>query len=179
MNDTRWVSASDPYVTPEGGDAWAKEAAAAGGKGTQRLLAVETVAVRRHIREALRLGPDERAVVRQRLILLNDQPIELADSYYPESITAGTVLAEHRKIKGGAVAALAELGHIAAEVTENVSARQPLPHECDVLGIRDSDCLLVLTRIIRDADGRPVQYDSNRTVARLTRGHTYQKRVVR
>jgi GntR family transcriptional regulator len=177
MSDARWASTSDPYVTPGSGDAWAEQAASQGATGSQRLIAVETVPAPPDVRDALALKDGEDVVVRRRLILLDDQPIELADSFYPATLATGTDLAEPRKIPGGAVAVLDQLGCVPAGVTEQVSARQPTADERAILEIEGDDWLLVLTRVSRDISGRPVEYASMRTIARLTSGHTYQLQV--
>lgn len=177
MNGPRRTSTSDSYVTPQQGDAWSDEAAARRRTGTQRLLNVGTVDADATIQHALSLAHGEHAVVRQRLLLEDDQPIELADSYYPERIAGGTVLAEHRKIRGGALRILDELGHAPAEVTDHLNARWPDSFEQAMLRIGEKEPLLVLTRISRDAAGMPVEYAVMRAVAGRSEGQTYQLRV--
>ncbi|WP_123600832.1 UTRA domain-containing protein [Micromonospora sp. Llam0] len=102
MTDQGWTSSSDPYLVAQQHDAWSAEAAGRGRVGTQQLLGVETIDVDTQVRRALGLATGERAVVRRRLILEDNRPVELADSYYPEPIAAGTPLADNRKVKGGA-----------------------------------------------------------------------------
>lgn len=177
MADPRPTSTSNPYVTPQQGNAWANEAAARRRRGTQQLLHVGSVDVEPNVIQALDLADGERAVVRRRLLLEDDQPVELADSYYPERIAGGTALAEHRKIKGGAVRVLGELGHAPAEVTDHLNARWPDSFEQFTLRIGEKEPLLVLTRISRDASGRPVEYAIMRAVASRSEGQTYQLRA--
>lgn len=179
MSDARWASTSDPYVTPGSGDAWAAQAASQGATGSQRLVAVETIPAPPNVRAALALHDDEDVVVRRRLILMDDQPIELADSFYPAALAAGTSLVEPRKIPGGAIAILGQLGLAPVDVTEQVSARPPTADECALLEIESDDWVLVLTRVSRDTAGRPVEYASMRSIARLTPGHTYQLKAGR
>src|SRR3954454_23367144 len=93
-----WTSVSMPYVSGQRGDAWAAEAAQHGGTGTQKLLAVDEVPASASVAEMLGLSQGEPVVVRRRLILFDDHPVELADSYYPAAIARGTRLAEARKI---------------------------------------------------------------------------------
>ncbi|MGW4461733.1 UTRA domain-containing protein [Micromonospora sp. NPDC004704] len=173
----RWTSTSDPYVTPGAGDAWANEAAARGRTGTQQLLGVETLTPEAPIRTALNLGEEDQAVVRRRLIQEDDQPVELADSYYPFWLASGTRLAENWKIRGGAIAVLAQLGHTAATVTENITARQPTEAERTLLGVDADEPLIVMRRLSRNTDGTPVEYVVTRTVSRLSPGFTYQMQV--
>src|SRR5436305_1117472 len=107
-----WTSVSAPYVTPRAsGDPWMQEAAQHGRTGTQRLREVLTIPPPPAVAEALDLQPGKPVVVRRRVMLLDNQPVELTDSYYPATIAGGTPLAEHRKIPGGAVTLLASLGY--------------------------------------------------------------------
>ncbi|MCD0447605.1 UTRA domain-containing protein [Actinocorallia sp. API 0066] len=164
-----WTSTSVPYITPGSKDVWAEEAAARGGKGSQRIAyAGETVAPA-DIAHLLGLGDDGAAIVRRRVIYLDERPIELTDSYYPPAIAAGTALATPAKIRGGAVTLLAELGHAGAHVQEEVTARPPTPEERDLFALTETEPVLTLTRLIRDDADRPVQADVMVTPARSTR----------
>ncbi|MDQ7904700.1 UTRA domain-containing protein [Phytohabitans sp. ZYX-F-186] len=155
-----WVSVSTPYVTPRSpGDreAWAAEAAQHGHTGTQRLIEVSEVAASPVVAEALRLAADEPVVVRRRLMLLDDKPVELTDSYYPTAIARGTPLAEPRKIPGGAVTLLAELGHRPRRITEDVSSREPTAHERAALALDPQEWVLRLIRVAATDSGQPVE----------------------
>ena len=174
MTTPRWTNTSDRYVTPGHGDAWANEAAARGRVGTQQLLAVETVRPDRHIRVALDLGDNDQVVVRRRLILEDGRPVERADSYYPAQLTAGTPLAESGKIRGGAIAVLAKLGHTPAASTDHITADKPTEADYELLQVDRQEPILVLYRLRRDANGTPVEYMITRAVARLSAGYTYQ-----
>ena len=167
----------NPYVVASGGDAWSAEAAAVGRRGTQRLLAVRTVAPVDEVRAALGLDDAELVVCRSRLMLLDDEPVEIADSFYPASFARGSRLAETGKIRGGAVAVLAELGRAAAEVVESVTARLPDPYEMDVLSVSAAEPLLVLSRVSFDAAGDAVEYADNRMIARRCPPLAYRMRV--
>ncbi|MFV2010956.1 MULTISPECIES: GntR family transcriptional regulator [unclassified Micromonospora] len=177
MTDPGWTSSSDPYLVAQQHDAWSAEAAARGRVGTQQLLGVETVDADAQVGRAFGLADTGRAVVRRRLILEDDRPVELADSYYPESVAAGTPLADNRKIKGGAVRVLTNLGLAPHQVSEHVTARRPTDHEQELLDIPADEPLLVLTRISRAATGQPVEYAVMRTVTSRSTGHTYQMQV--
>jgi GntR family transcriptional regulator len=160
MSDDSWVSTSAPYLTPgaEGHpDAWTEQSSAHGRQGGQRLLAVEETDAPPAIRAALRLSAAEQVVVRRRLILLDDEPIELADSYYPASVAVGTALAEARKIRGGAVRLLADLGHTCGTTTEDVNARTATAQESAVLNLSEDSAVLVLLRTVEDLSGMPYE----------------------
>lgn len=167
----------NPYVVAGGGDAWSAEAAASGRKGTQRLLEVRIAEPGDEVLAALGLPDGEQVVCRSRLMLLDDVPVEIADSFYPASFAAGSPLASPAKIRGGAVAALAALGRAAAEVIESVTARLPDSPETQLLAIPAIEPLLLLSRISYDATGVPVEYAVNRMIARHAAPLVYRMRV--
>jgi DNA-binding GntR family transcriptional regulator len=140
-----------------GADAWTQEAEANGGIGGQRVLGAGLSKPPACIARALGLDLNASAVRRQRLITLDGRPVELADSWYPPAIAAGTQLAESRKIKGGAVTLLAELGYRIGSVIEDVESRFAEPAEAQLLELGDCGPVLVLTRIARTNNGEPIE----------------------
>lgn len=160
MSDDSWVSESTPYVrprTPGSPNAWTEEAAGRGHKGGQKTLEVATIAPSEVVRTALRLEAEAQVVVRRRLILLDEQPVELTDSYYPAEIASGTRLADPRKIPGGAVALLAELGFTGHNTTETVNAAVVTESEARLLGLHAGSAVLKLVRVTVTADEVPFE----------------------
>ncbi|KOV85066.1 GntR family transcriptional regulator [Nocardia sp. NRRL S-836] len=158
MSDARsWTSVSMPYVSGQRGDAWGAEAAAHGGVGTQRLLGVEEVPATETVAGMLGLQQGEPVVLRRRLMLFDGRPVELVESYYPAAIARDTRLAEPRKIPGGAVALLADLGHPPRWVREDVSARLATVDERSVLRIEAVSCVLLLARSLISDNDLPVE----------------------
>ncbi|GII95573.1 hypothetical protein Ssi02_58040 [Sinosporangium siamense] len=85
VNPTSGVGSSAFYLAPrDKGDAWSEELAASGQQGAQRLLGVSQVIPPREKGLALNLA-DEPVVLRRRLMLAGDRPVEVTDSYYPAS----------------------------------------------------------------------------------------------
>lgn len=76
-------------------------------------------------RGPVRPSPGSRSSHGGGVIELDGEPCELTDTYYPAAIARGTAFARTGRIRGGAVALLAELGHIGARVREDVNARMP------------------------------------------------------
>lgn len=162
MSDSNWVSTSMPYLTPreEGQpDAWGAEAAARGGKGGQRVVYAGEVPAPDEVAALLGLSAGEAAVVRRRIIELDNQPCELTDTYYPLGIARGTRLAEKGRIPGGAVTLLAELGHVGSLVREDVTARMPSTEEREALNLAPNQPVLRISRVTLDGDDRPIQVD--------------------
>jgi DNA-binding GntR family transcriptional regulator len=151
-----------PYVTPrEKGrpDPWSAEAAARGGKGTQRITSAGETTAPEEVAALLGLPAEETVVVRRRVIELDGVPCELTNTYYPVDIARGTRLADPGKIPGGAVTLLAELGHTGALVREDVTARMPSAEEREVLRTGPDEPVLRLSRVTLDSDDRPFQVD--------------------
>jgi DNA-binding GntR family transcriptional regulator len=152
-----WTSTSMSYVSGHRGDAWGVEAAEHGGTGTQKLLSVDEVSASEAVGRMLGVAAGEPVVVRRRLMLFDDHPVELVDSYYPATVARGTRLAESRKIPGGAVALLAGLGHPPRRVREDVSARLATPQERAALRLDDPSCVLLLARTLITENELPVE----------------------
>lgn len=172
MTQDRWIGSSTPYIESGKGDAWGKEAAARGRSGTQRILGARTQPAPRSVAEGLQVEPGTPVVARQRLILLDEQPIEFATSHWPADIAAETQLAATGKIRGGAVTLLAELGYSAGRVDEDVQTRPPTKEEAEALQLRDNtEWVLVLTRTISTPDGRPYEVSVMVSPGRIGRLH--------
>ncbi|WP_413799986.1 GntR family transcriptional regulator [Streptomyces iranensis] len=162
MASDAWISSSMPYLRPvEGGqgDAWGEEAAARGRRGTQRILHAGEVSAPGRVARLLGLEDGETVVVRRRIMYLDEEPCELTDSYYPTHIAAGTGLAGTAKIRGGAVALLAELGHVGRRVREDVTARMPDAQVRELLRTDTEEPVLCLERVMLDGDDRAIQAD--------------------
>ncbi|WP_435284346.1 GntR family transcriptional regulator [Streptomyces koelreuteriae] len=162
MSASKWISTSMPYVTPRErgqGDAWSADAAAQGRRGSQRIIHAGEVPAPAEVASLLGITDAEPVVVRRRLILLDDEPNELTDTYYPVGIARGTPLAGTAKIRGGAVTLLAELGHVGALIREDVTAGLPGEEERETLRLAPTEPVLRLTRLTLDGDDRPIQVD--------------------
>ncbi|MFJ6579279.1 UTRA domain-containing protein [Streptomyces sp. NPDC091368] len=154
-------------------DAWTLEA---GQRGTQQLVEVAQVAAPPEIAKSLRLRPADRVVVRRRLILMDGNVIELADSFYPLAVAHGTALAEKRKIKGGAPTLLAELGYQPSHVSEDLEFRAADDFERAALSLPAGASVLTLLRATSTEDGSP--YEVQLMVMKAPRRLHYEIEVV-
>ncbi|MBU7597581.1 UTRA domain-containing protein [Streptomyces sp. P38-E01] len=159
MSGQDWVSSSTLYVGPGGGDVWAAEAGSRGGRGTQHIVRAGEVTAPDAVASMLAVEPGASVVVRRRLMYLDEVPCELTDSHYPLAIAAGTPLSEPAKIRGGANALLAKLGHVGARVREDVCASAADAAEREALALPGDAVVLRLARTTYDGDGRAVQAD--------------------
>lgn len=145
------------YVAPRKqgqSDAWTAEAQHRGG---QHLAEVAEVTPPLEVAAALSLAADAKAAVRRRVILLDGEAIELADSYYPLEIARGTALLEKKKIKGGAPTLLAELGYHAAHASEDLEFREAGDLERAALALPEGSSVLTLLRVTTTEDGTPFE----------------------
>lgn len=157
MADMQRPADSLAYVTPrsEGqADAWTEESKQ---RGSQRLAEVAEVMPPPAVAAALCLSPTEKAMVRRRVILLDGAVIELADSYYPLSVSRGTALAEKRKIKGGAPTLLTRLGYRPSHVSEDLEFREANDLERTALALPEGADVLTLLRTTTTEDGSPFE----------------------
>lgn len=144
----------------------------------QRLLNVTTVPAPAEI--ALRLDTDDETpvVLRQRLFLVNEQPVALCDSYYPASLAAGTGIAEHERVKGGVHALIEDpkgpIRRRVARSVDNVIARMPTQDEVAVLHLHPGVPVIRVLRTIYDTSGDPLEVQD--TIAAADR-HEFQYEV--
>lgn len=172
MTDDRWTGSSTPYIQSGQGDAWGKEAAQQGRSGSQRILSATEEPAPHAVAEALNLQPGAPVVTRQRLILLDDHPIEVARSHWPAAMAGGTPLASTGKIRGGAVTLLAQLGYRPGAVAEDVQTRPPTREEAEALQLTDnSEWVLTLTRTLKTPDGQPYEVSVMVSPGRIGRLH--------
>jgi GntR family transcriptional regulator len=144
-----WDGPSAPYLSPRAPgetDAWTDATTRAGRTGTQQIREVAETIPPPDVAEALRLPSGTAAVVRRRTVFLDDKPIEIVDSWYPASIASATLLAEPRKIKGGAVTLLADMGYVARGALDDVSVRGATRQEAGLLGLPPRAPVIVVFR---------------------------------
>lgn len=127
------------------------------GKYSYELLKVAEVPAPAQIARALEVPDGGKVVLRQRLLMHGGAPVELSNSYYPADLVRGTPLAGARKIRGGAPAALAELGFPQRSLTDEVSTRPPTTEELEILQLPSSVPVLQQFRTIFADEQRPVE----------------------
>ncbi|MGW1780330.1 GntR family transcriptional regulator [Streptomyces sp. NPDC002143] len=159
-------------MTPGGPGApyrWLAEAAKYGTHARTELLDVTETRPPADVRAALGLPPDGTALLRAQILLVDDEPAELVESYYPSDLAQGTPLAERRRIRGGTPALLTELGHPPRRSTDRVSARVPTQDQYRALRLTSSMPVLRTLRVIHSDAGRPVE-----VTVMVKAGHLYE-----
>lgn len=136
---------------------WVTEAAKRSQRGGNRILRVAEVTPPRRVRTILGLPDDGTAVLRSRIGLLDDEPAELVDSYYPADLASGTRLADRRKIPGGSPTLLAEMGYPPREQEDEVAARPATSEEFIHLELPADIPVIEVFRVVYSDDRRPIE----------------------
>jgi DNA-binding GntR family transcriptional regulator len=113
-----------------------------------------------HIARRLRLDPGADEVVTTRYLLTADgAPVQVATSYEPGRLTAGTpvVLPEQGPLAGrGVIERMASIGICVDQVVEEVSVRPSLAAEAAALGLPPGTPVLLIERV-HLASGQPAE----------------------
>ncbi|CAL9625612.1 HTH-type transcriptional repressor NagR (plasmid) [Nocardiopsis dassonvillei] len=109
------------------------------------------------VAEALRFEVDEVAAIRRRHMFADDVPVQIATSYVPWSIAAGTPITQEDTGPGGTYSRLAELGHPVSRFTERITVRMPEADEAVVLRLAEDQPVYVIHHVAWTAEGRPVE----------------------
>lgn len=138
------------------------EVVAHGQRPEQQLLEVTTIEAPSEIGARLELPDDDNlVVVRRRLFLVDDEPVQLCDGYYPRALVQGTPIEEGRKIRGGVHAVLDDpAGPIRRTVTrfvEDLEVRMPTPYEVELLRIPPGVPVARIFRTALDTHLEPIE----------------------
>lgn len=136
---------------------WISEATKRNQDGGSRILRVAEVKPPKRVSARLEIEPDEKAVLRTRLGLLDGEPAEMTHSYYPASIARGTRLADRRKIPGGSPTLLKELGYPPRGQYDQVSAREATSEEYVVLELPRNIPVIEVFRVVYSDNERPIE----------------------
>jgi GntR family transcriptional regulator len=98
-------------------------------------------------------------VVRKHVLFLDDESVELADSYYPTELVRGSRIMEIGKIHRGAPAALLALGYPPRRAHDVVYTRMPTPDESRALHLSPGTPVFCVVRTVLSDDDRPITVD--------------------
>ncbi|MFD8263253.1 GntR family transcriptional regulator [Streptomyces griseoluteus] len=148
---------------------WLTEAAKLGARPASSLLDVRETSAPADVAAALRIAGDETVLLREQVLTLDDEPVELVKSYYPMAVARGTAITEKRKIRGGAPALLAELGFPPRTSVDRVSARVPTQEQYRALRLPTDLPVLRTLRVVFSDDERPIE-----ATVMVKAGHLYE-----
>ncbi|GAA3022548.1 GntR family transcriptional regulator [Actinokineospora globicatena] len=147
-----FVREFNPYrrVSPsrlQGGPVWASD-------DHQRLPTVEDLAISEetappHIGHVL---STETVLVRRRKYVVEDRPIQLAETYYPADAVRGSRITAPDTGPGGAYARLAELDLKPVRFREELRSRMPRANETSALRLAQGTPVICITRTACTAD---------------------------
>lgn len=137
------------------------EAADQGRKATQQLLAVEETAAPAEVAERLGAATGSPVIVRKRLFVIDGEPMQFCDGYYPAALFRGTAVAEPRRIRGGVHSLIEDPdGPIRRRVTrfvEDLDVRLPAPSESEALAIPEGVPVVRVLRTAYDVNDEAVE----------------------
>jgi GntR family transcriptional regulator len=100
---------------------------------------------------------DDSCVVRARRMFAGDTPVQVADSWIPADIAAGTALEQPDSGPGGIISRFADLGHAQVRITELVDIRPPTEAEAEFLRMSPGQRVYDVTHTGWTAAGRAVE----------------------
>ncbi|RZU37432.1 GntR family transcriptional regulator [Streptomyces sp. BK022] len=148
---------------------WLTEAAKLGARPDSSLLDVRETSAPADVAAALRIAGDETVILREQVLTLDDEPVELVKSYYPMAVARGTAITEKRKIRGGTPALLAELGFPPRTSVDRVSARVPTQEQYRALRLPSDLPVLRTLRVVFSDEERPIE-----ATVMVKAGHLYE-----
>jgi GntR family transcriptional regulator len=110
-----------------------------------------------HIAQRFEINPGAVVCRRVRRYFVDETPVQLATSYLPLDIVAGSPITELNPGDGGIYARLKDLGHGPTDFIERLQARMPSPDEAHQLDLSDGTPVIEIARIAKDAAGRIVE----------------------
>lgn len=96
-------------------------------------------------------------LVRERLMLADGQPVQLATSRLPRELTRGTQAEEMDTGPGGIYSRLEDAGYKPSRYSELVKTRMPTRDETTALQLGTGVPVLVVQRVAYDSNGRPLE----------------------
>lgn len=154
------IAESASYTTPAGDGAWMtwkRKLSELGMEGKQRLGQVGEIPAPEEVAALLDLTPGDPVLHRPRVMLADNRPVQLADSYYPLSVAGGTPLAEQRLVPGGSYAQLTAAGFPPVDYLEEVMFRVAMPGEQSALEVGSGEHVIAMTRTVMSHGERPVE----------------------
>jgi len=137
------------------------EALSQGMRAEQRILRVAEVGAPHEIAERLDVPEDTPVIVRRRLFLIDGEPMQLCNGYYPAELFRSTPISQPEKIRGGVHSIFEDPhGPIASKVTrfvEDVQVRLPSPSETEALVIAEGVPIARALRTAIDKLGRRLE----------------------
>ncbi|WP_157255066.1 GntR family transcriptional regulator [Nonomuraea typhae] len=128
------------------------------GRTSRVRVRIERVAPPARVAEILKVSPNEPSTVaRIRHMGADDIPLQVATSYIPVEIAAGTAIEQEDTGPGGIISRFAELGHKQVRITESVTARPPTAEEISYLAMTEDQRVFEIFHTGWTAEARAVE----------------------
>lgn len=105
----------------------------------------------------LELDEDAPVIARRRRYFVDDEPVQLATSYYPAHLVAGSAIEVENTGDGGVYARLAELGRKPVRFREELRTRMPRESESAALDLAQGTPVIEIIRTAYTEDDVPVE----------------------
>jgi GntR family transcriptional regulator len=109
------------------------------------------------VARALQLAEGADVLVRRRVLYANDEPTQIADSFYPWQLVADSALVQADTGVGGSYSRLADVGVAVVRFTEDVNVRMPSDRERSTLRLESSQPVFDVVHVAWTADRLPVE----------------------
>jgi GntR family transcriptional regulator len=109
------------------------------------------------VARALGITEGDAVLVRRRVLYANNEPTQIAESYYPWHLVADSALLKTDTGVGGSYGRLADMGVEVVRFTEDVNVRMPSDRERAVLHLEGSQPVFDIVHIAWTADRTPVE----------------------
>lgn len=135
------------------------QARAQGRTAEARLLGVEQVTPPSEIAAALNLAGPDHAIVRRYLLLVDDEPVQIGESYFPEALVGQTSVAEASDFTPGQMDRdlKQRLGIEPSRFVDELAVRMPTTEQTRELRLLPGTPVAQLTRTYYDSGDRPFE----------------------
>lgn len=123
-----------------------------GGWTARTEVDVRTEPADEEVATVLGLEPGAPVLVRDRVMYADDEPVQLAASYFPGELAAGTAIEAENTGPGGVYARLEEAGHKLELFEESVRIGRASEREAAQLAVPVGSPVLRITRVARTRD---------------------------
>ncbi len=91
-------------------------------------------------------------------MLVDEEPYQIGDSYYPHELVADTAIAIPEPVEEGALTVLERAnGEPVSYFIDELSFRMPTPEETTILKLDPGVCVVRVVRIAHDRNDKPVE----------------------
>ena len=141
-----------------GAATWNAEIARQGRIGRQDIYDVSQIEADEEVAGWLRLEVGDPVTVRRRVMLVDDEPYQLGDSYYRHDLVADTPISSAEPVEEGVLTVLERAhGKPIHYFMDELSFRMPTPHEAELLDLGPGVSVVRVVRVAYDESDVPLE----------------------